>query len=95
MKISYLLKKPIITEKNSLLAEENGVYVFEVDKKATKTEVREGVEKLFRVKVESVRTSNCRGRSRKTRSGVSKVRYWKKAMVKLKAGERIALFEGA
>ena len=95
MKMSYLLKKPIVTEKNSLLAEESGVYVFEVDKRATKTEVKESVEQLFRVKVENVRTANCRGRSKRTKAGVSKVRYWKKAMVKLKAGEKIALFEGA
>ncbi|MCB0392059.1 MAG: 50S ribosomal protein L23 [Bdellovibrionales bacterium] len=90
----YTIKKPLITEKNSLLAE-SGVYVFEVDRKSTKTEVKDAVEKLFRVKVETVRTAICRGRSRKTRLGVSKVRYWKKAMVKLMPGEKIKLFEGA
>lgn len=89
----YTIKKPLITEKNSLLAEE-GVYVFEVDRKATKTDVRSAVEKFFRVKVKSVRTSVCRGRSRRTKLGVGKVRYWKKAMVKLAPGEKITLFEG-
>ncbi len=88
------IKKPLISEKNSMLAE-NGVYVFEVDKKSTKVEVRNAVEKLFRVKVESVRTAICRGRSRRTKLGVSKVQYWKKAMVKLAPGEKIKLFEGA
>ena len=90
----YTLKKPLITEKNSFMAE-YGVYVFEVDKKATKTDVKKAVEKFFRVKVDSVRTSVCRGRSRKTRMGESKVKYWKKAMVKLAEGEKIKLFEGA
>ncbi|MCB0356081.1 MAG: 50S ribosomal protein L23 [Bdellovibrionales bacterium] len=90
----YTIKKPLITEKNSLLAE-SGVYVFEVDRKSTKIEVKQAVEKLFRVKVDSVRTAICRGRSRRTRMGVSKVRYWKKAMVKLVPGEKIKLFEGA
>ena len=84
----------MITEKNSILAE-SGVYVFEVDKNSTKFEIKEAVEKLFRVKVEHVRTAICRGRSRRTRLGMSKVKYWKKAIVKLMPGEKIKLFEGA
>ena len=90
----YTVKRPLITEKNSLMAED-GVYVFEVDKNATKTEIRNSVEKYFDVRVDSVRTSICRGRSRRTKLGVGKVKYWKKAMVKLKEGEKITLFEGA
>ncbi|NQY99291.1 MAG: 50S ribosomal protein L23 [Bdellovibrionales bacterium] len=90
----YTLKKPLITEKNSMMAED-GVYVFEVDKAATKTEIKSSVEKYFRVKVDSVRTSICRGRAKRTRLGVGRVKYWKKAMVKLKEGEKISLFEGA
>ena len=90
----YTIKRPLITEKNSLLAE-SGVYVFEVDKSATKSEVKSAVEKYFRVKVDAVRTSICRGRSRRTRLGQSKVKYWKKAMVKLAPGEKIKIFEGA
>jgi large subunit ribosomal protein L23 len=74
---------------------EDGVYVFEVDKTATKAEIKSSVEKYFRVKVDSVRTSVCRGRARRTRLGVGRVKYWKKAMVKLKEGEKISLFEGA
>lgn len=90
----YTLKKPLVTEKNSLMAE-NGVYVFEVDRAASKTDIKASVEKYFRVKVDSVRTSICRGRARRTRLGLGKVKYWKKAMVKLKEGEKISLFEGA
>lgn len=89
----YTIKKPLITEKNSLLAEQ-GVYVFEVDKKATKTEIKTAIEKYFRVKVESVNTSICRNRARRTKMGVGSVQHWKKAMVKLKEGEKISLFEG-
>lgn len=92
--MQYLIKRPLVTEKNSLLAEK-GVYVFEVDKKATKTDIKKAIEKFFQVKVDSVNTSVCRGRSRRTRLGVSRVQYWKKAMVRLKAGEKITLFEGA
>lgn len=89
-----IIKKPLVTEKNSLMNAEN-VYVFEVDKKATKTDIKNAVEKSFRVKVDSIRTSVCRGRSKRTRTGMTKVKYWKKAMVKLQDGEKIALFEGA
>ena len=90
----YVLKKPLITEKNSLL-KETGIYVFEVDRGASKTQVKQVVEKFFRVKVASVRTAVCRGRSRQTRLGRSKkAPYWKKAMVKLAPGEKITLFEG-
>ncbi len=88
------LKKPIVTEKNSLLAE-HGVYVFKVDRQATKVDIKKAVEKMFRVKVQGVRTANCRGRSKNSKLGTSKVAYWKKALVSLAPGNKISLFEGA
>ncbi len=91
----YVIKRPIITEKNSLIAEMSNTYAFEVDKKATKTDIKKAVETLFDVKVSSVNTSVCRNRSKRTRMGTTKVQYWKKALVKLAKGEKIALFEGA
>lgn len=90
----YVIKRPLVTEKNSFLAEK-GVYVFEVDKTATKKDIKAAVEKYFRVKVADVNTATCRGRSKRTKFGVSKPASWKKAMVRLKAGEKISLFEGA
>lgn len=90
----YSIKRPLITEKNSWLAEQ-GVYVFEVDKKADKTEIKKAVEKFFSVKVASVRTAVCRGRAKKTRLGVSQPAKWKKAWVRLEPGQKIGLFEGA
>lgn len=90
----YVIKRPLVTEKNSVLAEK-GIYVFEVDTKATKTEIKSAVEKFFRVKVAGVNTAQCRGRSKRTKFGVSQPVTWKKAMVRLKAGEKIGLFEGA
>jgi len=89
-----VIKKPLVTEKNTAHSA-IGAYAFEVDKKATKLEVRYAVEKLFDVKVDSVRTMVCRNRPRRVGASMSKVRYWKKALVKLKDGEKIALFEGA
>ena len=90
----HIIRKPLVSEKNSLLAE-LGIYAFEVDKTASKTEIKKAVEKSFRVKVSSVNTQVCRNRSKKTKMGQSKVKYWKKALVKLAAGEKIAIFEGA
>lgn len=90
----YVIKKPLVTEKNSILAEK-GVYVFEVEKDATKTDIKKAIEKYFRVKVANVNTVMCRGRSKRTRFGVSAPVSWKKALVRLKAGEKIGLFEGA
>lgn len=90
----YVIKRPLITEKNSILAEQ-GVYVFEVNRSATKDDIKKAVEKYFRVKVQSVNTAICRGRARRTRFGVGKSEIWKKAMVRLNKGEKISLFEGA
>ncbi len=90
----YVIKRPLVTEKNSILAEK-GVYVFEVTKEATKSEIKMAVEKYFRVKVANVNTANCRGRSKRTKFGIGKPVAWKKALVRLKAGEKISLFEGA
>lgn len=88
-----IIKAPLITEKNTY-HNAAGVYVFEVDLKASKTEIKNAVEKGFNVKVDEVRTSICRGHSKQTRFGLTKVPYWKKAFVKLQSGEKIALFEG-
>lgn len=90
----YVIKRPLVTEKNSVLSEQ-GVYVFEVDQEANKIEIKNAVEKYFRVKVASVRTAICRDRAKVTRLGVGRKKYWKKAMVKLVPGQKITLFEGA
>lgn len=90
----YVIKRPLVTEKNSILAEK-GVYVFEVDRDANKQDIKKAVEKYFRVKVAAVNTSVCRGRTKRTRLGVSAPQTWKKALVRLRPGEKITLFEGA
>ncbi|PWU20193.1 MAG: 50S ribosomal protein L23 [Bdellovibrio sp.] len=89
-----ILKKPLISEKNAVL-NAAGVYVFEVEREATKPDIKGAVEKFFGVRVQSVRTVNCRGRAKANKYGRGRTPHWKKAMVKLAAGEKIALFEGA
>ena len=89
-----IVKRPIITEKNSVYSAMN-TYVFEVDKKARKDQIKKAIEKAFNVKVDEVRTQVCRNRVRRTGANLSNIRYWKKAYVKLASGEKIGLFEGA
>ena len=94
--MSYVIKKPLITEKNSLMAEK-GIYVFEVSLKASKTTIREHIERYFEVKTMSVKTSIGRKRGRRLRGGRGQHgagRYWKKAFVRLRPGEQITAFEG-
>ena len=86
-----IIKRPLVSEKNALHSETSNVYAFEVDRTATKEEIRKAVEVAFRVKVDSVRTMISRGK--KTRMSTPKP--WKKALVKLKQGEKISVFEGA
>lgn len=89
-----IIKKPLITEKNTL-HQAAGVYVFEVNKEASKTDIKFAVEKKFKVKVQAIRTANARGRAKQTKFGPGLTPHWKKAFVKLAAGEKIAVFEGA
>ena len=91
--MSYIIKKPLVTEKNNLKAEK-GIYVFKVSKQADKTAIKNHVEKYFDVKVSSVKTAICRKRSRKIKRREGQVKYWKKAFVRLKPGEQITVFEG-
>lgn len=86
--LSQIILRPIITEKSKALME-NGIYVFEVLKSATKKEIKESVEKIFKVKVEKVRTINVRGKRRQKGIILGKSSSFKKAYVKLKKGEKI------
>jgi large subunit ribosomal protein L23 len=88
-----VIVRPLITEKATILAGD-GTYAFEVDRRANKPQIREAVELAFNVRVADVRTMNVHGKSRRTRSGYSKTRDWKKALVKLAEGDTIQLFEG-
>jgi len=92
--MKQIIKRPLVTEKNTY-HNAAGIYVFEVHLESDKTEIRTAVEKNFKVKVQSVKTSVCRGQAKQTKFGPGKISRWKKAYVKLVAGEKIALFEGA
>ncbi len=88
-----VIRKPLISEKNTKHLS-SGVYAFEVDRTADKAEIKSAIEKLFQVKVVSVRTLVSRGKTKRTRLGVSVPKHWKKALVKLAPGSKIGIFEG-
>jgi large subunit ribosomal protein L23 len=90
MKSAYtIIRKPVITEKGLGVKETESTLVFEVAAKATKTEVKEAVQQIFKVKVESVRTANYPGKERRRGRFVGNRPDWKKAYVRLKAGEKM------
>jgi len=89
-----VIKKPLLTEKSSAYGDFN-TYVFEVDRKANKLEIKNAVEKAFDVKVKDVRTLICRTRWLKKQARFGPPKYKKKAFVKLADGQKISIFEGA
>ena len=79
-----------LSEKATLLTETNNEYVFKVDPRANKLEIKEAVDKLFGKKVESVRTANYNvKKKRERRADFGRTKNWKKAFVKLADGEAI------
>lgn len=89
-----VLREPIITEKSTELAE-HGKYVFEVDPRANKLQIREAIEIAFSVQVKKVNVINVRGATRRIGRGrPGRERDWKKAIVTLADGYEIRLFEG-
>ena len=91
---SDVLKRPLITEKATLLKGISNAVSFEVDPRAKKKQIREAVEKLFKVKVVDVRTMNVAGKVKRRGRTVGLRPGWKKAVVTLKAGDKIEFFEG-
>lgn len=87
-----MLNKPLITEK-SLSDASKGKYTFKVDKNTTKTEISQSVSDNFGVKVTSVHTQSMHGKSYRSRKGNKFQPDWKKAIVQLKPGQKIDLFD--
>ena len=84
-----VIRRPLITEKGLGVKESENTLVFEVSPRATKTEVKQAVELLFKVKVATVRTSTVAGKERRRGRYIGHRRDWKKAYVRLKAGEKM------
>lgn len=88
-----VLIRPIITEKSTLLTAQDK-YVFEVDLRANKNQVKQAVELAFNVRVTEVNTMTMKGKSRRFGRRPTQRPDWKKAVVTLTSGDSIQLFEG-
>jgi large subunit ribosomal protein L23 len=84
-----VIRRPLITEKGMTIKETQNTLVFEVAEKATKTEVKQAVESLFKVKVAAVRTATVEGKERRRGRFAGYQPDWKKAYVRLKEGEKM------
>jgi large subunit ribosomal protein L23 len=90
MKSAYqIIRKPVITEKGLGVKENEATLVFQVAAKATKAEIREAVQSVFKVKVDSVRTALYPGKERRRGKFTGYRPDWKKAYVRLKSGEKM------
>jgi large subunit ribosomal protein L23 len=87
-----VIVKPIVTEKGMHRSTRNNAYAFEINRLATKDDVKRAVETLFNVKVTKVATQNRRGKPRRTRFRGGVTKDWKKAIVTLDAEHKISLF---
>jgi large subunit ribosomal protein L23 len=92
MTIHEVIRRPIVTEKGVAKKETEGTLCFEVNAAANKTQVRQAVEKLFKVKVAEVRTATFDGKLRRRGRFAGYRPDWKKAYVKLKKGEKVPEF---
>jgi large subunit ribosomal protein L23 len=92
MNIHDIIRRPLLTEKGVAKKETERTVCFEVDPRANKVEIRAAVEKLFKVRVEEVRTANQYGKLRRRGRFSGHRADWKKAYVKLKAGEKVPEF---
>jgi large subunit ribosomal protein L23 len=94
MDIYSVIKKPLVTEKSTVARDEGNKYIFEVDRRATKVDIRNAVEKIFKVKVITVRTMNFLGKKKRVGKTIGSRSDWKKAVVTLASGNTIEVFEG-
>ncbi|MFH1485321.1 MAG: 50S ribosomal protein L23 [Chloroflexota bacterium] len=93
MHILEVLRRPIVTEKTTALQTQNK-YAFEVKRAANKRQIKEAVERAFNVTVEAVNVMTVHGRMRRIGRHQGMTPTWKKAIVTLKEGQKIELFEG-
>lgn len=95
MNIYQVIRRPIITEKSTWLREDHNQVLFEVDRRATKADIKTAVEKLFEVKVEGVNTAIIQGKPKRSGRKVGRRSTYKKAYVQLAEGAQLELLEAA
>lgn len=93
MQVFEVIRRPLVTEKNTALQSQNK-YAFQVSKDSNKEQVKEAIEKAFKVNVIAVNIMTVRGREKRVGRKKVMVSPWKKAVVTLKTGDKIQIFEG-
>lgn len=88
-----LISQAILSEKSAIIKEKENRYVFKVNAKANKPEIRKAIESAFGVKILDIRTMNVKGKTKRLGRFVGKRSSWKKAIVRLKEGNSIEIFE--
>jgi len=95
MKTQEVIRRPLITEKSTVLRDDKNIIAFEVHRDANRIEIKRAVEAQFKVKVAEVRTARVHGKVRRQGKFVGRRPDWKKAYVRLVEGEKqIEFFEG-
>ena len=89
MSHTQILKKPLLTEKSNTLKADRNIVCFEVDRNANKSQIKDAVEKMFGVKVVNVTTARVQGKRRRYGRSIGMRPDWKKAYVKLAAGQKV------
>ena len=92
--IYQVIKKVRISEKATMLQETTGELVFEVDRDANKIEIKNAIEEIFKVTVANVNTVNVHGKMKRMGRTQGMTASWKKAVVTLREGDSIEVFEG-
>ena len=94
MDMYKIVEKPLVTEKGTVMLSEGNRVTFKVHLDANKIEIREAVQKIFNVSVLQVNTQIVRGKRKRFGKAMGQTKSWKKAMVQLKEGDKIEIFEG-
>jgi large subunit ribosomal protein L23 len=94
MNLYEVIRRPLDTEKYDRARDQLNQYAFEVDRKATKLDVKRAIEQLFKVSVTQVQTQIHRGKNARMGNTLGRRVNWKRAIVTLKEGDAISLFEG-
>ncbi len=87
----YIVKRPVITEESTIQTQTRNQYVFNVDPRANKHQIRDAIERMFDVKVVSVNTMNYVGKVRRRGRTLGRRANWKKAVITLRQGDTIDL----
>ena len=93
MEAHQVIIRPVVSEKTYVLAEA-GKYTFRVHDRAHKTQIRQAIEQLFDVKVMEVRTVSVKSKPKRRGQTAGRSRHWKKAIVQLRPGDTIPIFQG-